>query len=264
MAPYVPRAAWDRMERRVAANTHRILDLLAEHGAHATFFVLGWVAEREPGLVRRIAAEGHEVASHGWSHERVGALGPGAFRDEVRRSKALLEDLSGTAVIGYRAPSFSLDAGEPWAVPILAEAGYRYSSSLHPIRHDHYGDPHAPRFPFPRGHGLLEVPVSTVEVGGRRLPCGGGGFFRLAPYRYTRWALRRIHAEGRPAVFYLHPWELDPAQPRPRGLDRRTRVRHYLNLRRTEARLERLLRDFVWDRIDRVVALPAGALAHAC
>ncbi|RMD80217.1 MAG: DUF3473 domain-containing protein [Gammaproteobacteria bacterium] len=246
---------WDRWPSRVAANTARILDLLAARGVRATFFVLGWVAERHPELVRRIAAAGHEVASHGYAHRRVSTQDRAAFRADVTRAKALLEDLTGRAVQGYRAPSYSIGPGNLWALEELQEAGYRYSSSIYPIRHDLYGWPDGPRFPWrPLGEdGLLEIPITTVELRGRRLPCGGGGYFRLLPYGLYRWALERVNGrDRRPGVFYFHPWELDPAQPRPKGLGPKARFRHYLNLHRMEERLRRLLRDFRWGRMDEV------------
>ena len=246
---------WERWPQRVAGNTARLLDLLAEAGVRGTFFVLGWVAERHPGLVRRIAEAGHEVASHGHAHRRVSTMDPQAFRADVLRAKAALEDAAGVAVWGYRAPSYSIGPDNLWALEVLQETGHRYSSSIYPIRHDLYGWPDGPRFPWrPLGEeGLLEIPITTLEWRGRRLPCGGGGWFRLFPYVLYRGALRRVNRrDRRPAVFYCHPWELDPDQPRPRGLDARTRFRHYLNLERTEGRLRRLLRDFAWGRMDRI------------
>ncbi|KPV40019.1 polysaccharide deacetylase [Thiohalorhabdus denitrificans] len=253
-AGHIDRADWDRLPHRVERNTDRILQLFADHGARATFFVLGWVADRYPDLVRRLADNGHEVASHGYGHIRVDEQSPEEFRADVQRAKALLEDTSGQAVRGYRAASFSIGRDSTWAFDVLREEGHRYSSSVNPIRHDLYGMPEAPRFAHaPAGGDLIEVPVSTVEAGGRNLPCGGGGFFRLLPYAYFRWGLRRINRrEGRPAVFYFHPWEIDPEQPRQRGVALRTRFRHYVNLHRTEPRLRRLLDDFRWERMDRI------------
>lgn len=252
---HVDRGQWDRLPSRVEANTERILGMFSDHGVKATFFVLGWVAERHPALVRAIAAAGHELASHGYSHVRVFRQNPAEFFEDVSRTKKILEDTSGSAVIGYRAASYSIDERTLWALEELERAGYRYSSSIYPIRHDLYGMPRAPRFPFyPTGNrGFLELPISTVEVMKRRLPCGGGGFFRLLPYGVSRWAIRRVNArEKHPCIFYFHPWEIDPHQPRQRGLPAKTRFRHYLHLDRMEARLRRLLVDFAWDRIDRV------------
>ncbi len=255
LAPHFPRADWDKIPTRVGDNIDRTLDLFARHDVRATFFILGWVAERFPGHVRRIAAAGHEIASHGFFHHRVTELSAEEFRRDLADTRALLEDLGGQRVRGYRAPSYSIGASNRWALEVLEEEGYDYSSSIYPIQHDHYGMPEAPRHGFrPTGDGrLLEVPITTVEWGGRRFPCGGGGYFRLYPYRFSRWALRRVNErEGVPATFYFHPWEIDPGQPRVRDAALRTRFRHYLNLERMEARLDRLLGDFRWDRMDRV------------
>ena len=254
-APHIARADWPRLECRVEANIERILLLLDSRGIHATFFTLGWIAERYPAMLRRVADAGHEVASHGYAHLRASDQSAAQFADDVRRSKTILEQLTGLAVRGYRAPSFSIGAANLWAFDVLQEAGYRYSSSIYPIRHDHYGMPDAPRFAWrPRGpHGVLELPVSTVRLRGRNLPAGGGGYFRLMPYALSRWLLRRINSrDGQAGIFYFHPWELDPGQPRPPGLSARTRFRHYLNLGRMEARLGRLTGDFAWDRMDRI------------
>ncbi|MFA9460954.1 XrtA system polysaccharide deacetylase [Thiohalorhabdus methylotrophus] len=251
---HIRREDWDRLPHRVERNTDRILQLFADKGARATFFVLGWVAERYPDLVRRVADNGHEVASHGYSHIRVTDHAPEAFRADVRTTRRLLEEVSGQPVKGYRAASFSIGRDNAWAFDVLQEEGYRYSSSVNPIRHDLYGMPDAPRFAFTaNAQGLIEVPISTVPLAGRNNPCGGGGFFRLLPYPYFRWGMRRInHMEGQPGVFYFHPWEIDPDQPRQRGIGWRTRFRHYVNLHRTEDRLKRLLGDFRWDRMDRI------------
>lgn len=254
-APHIDRADWPRLECRVEANIERILLLLERRRIHATFFTLGWIAERYPAMLRRVAQAGHEVASHGYGHLRASEQSPAQFAEDVGRSKAILEQLTGQAVLGYRAPSFSIGAANLWAFDILQEAGYRYSSSIYPIRHDHYGMPASPRFAWrPRGpHGVLELPVSTVRLRGRNWPAGGGGYFRLLPYVLSRWLLRRINSlDGQAGIFYFHPWELDPGQPRPPGLGARTRFRHYLNLGRMEARLARLTHDFAWDRMDRI------------
>ncbi|WP_408003486.1 XrtA system polysaccharide deacetylase [Pseudothauera nasutitermitis] len=250
LAAHFPREQWDAQPCRVERNVDRILDLLARHDARATFFTLGWVAERYPQLVRRIAAGGHEVASHGYAHERASAQTPEVFLADIRLAKAVLEDISGQPVSGYRAPSFSIGAGNPWAHDCIAEAGYRYSSSVYPVRHDHYGMPDAPRFPWRLDNGLVEIPVSTVRWLGRNWPAGGGGWFRLLPYALSRWQIARVNrADRRPAIFYFHPWEVDPEQPRVRA-EARARFRHYVNLRRTEGRLARLLADFRWERAD--------------
>jgi polysaccharide deacetylase family protein (PEP-CTERM system associated) len=253
LTPAIPRERWDSWPSRVVASTRRVLALLAAAEVHATFFVLGWVARRHPGLVRDIVAGGHELASHGHGHHKVGELGPRAFRSDVADTRLLLEDAGGVPVRGYRAPSFSIGPDEWWAFEALGEAGYGYSSSVHPIAHDHYGLPEAPRVPFrPFGETLLEIPVATLDLG-RRVSCGGGGHFRALPYAWSRWCLARYGRASRsPATFYFHPWEIDPGQPRVRGLSSRSRFRHYVNLGRMEAKLTRLLADFAWDRIDRV------------
>lgn len=257
--PHIRREDWDSIPCRVERNMDRILDLFDAAGVKATFFTLGWVAERYPHVVRRLVAEGHELASHGYEHVRVVNQDPESFRADVTRTKRLLEDLAGVEVRGYRAASYSIGAQNLWALDVLHEAGYRYSSSIYPIKHDLYGMPDAPRFAFrPKPDGILEIPVSTVALGGRKFPCGGGGYFRLFPYTLSRWAISRVNRQDRQAcLFYFHPWEIDPDQPRQRGLPLKTRVRHYLNLTRTQSRLRRLLRDFQWDRMDRIF-LQAG------
>ncbi|MBL8343684.1 MAG: DUF3473 domain-containing protein [Rubrivivax sp.] len=271
LAPYIRRDEWGSRECRVERNVHRILDLLAPQGIKATFFTLGWVAERYPQVVGRIVAEGHELASHGYGHERASDLDDAAFTEDVTRAKRLLEDLAGRPVLGYRAPSFSIGKGNLWAFDVLARAGYRYSSSIYPIAHDHYGMPDAPRFAHRLACGLLEVPVTTVRMRNRNLPSSGGGYFRLLPYAASRWLISRVNRVDREAaVFYFHPWEIDPGQPRVPGIDAKTRFRHYVNLPRTEAKLQRLLRDFRWGRMDAIFlpraagagpALPAAAAA---
>jgi polysaccharide deacetylase family protein (PEP-CTERM system associated) len=251
---HVEKAQWHTLPRRVEANTLRILDLFAENQVRGTFFTLGWVAERYPELVKRIVSAGHEIASHGWEHVRVSTQTPLEFRRDIERTRKLLQDLSGEPVLGYRAASYSIGASESWAWEQLAQAGYRYSSSIVPIRHDHYGIPDAPRFAFDTADGrLLEIPITTVPVVGRNINCGGGGWFRLFPYPISRWALARVNSvEGQAGIFYFHPWEIDPQQPRPEGLGMRTRFRHYLNLDRTLSRLQRLLQDFRWGRMDEI------------
>ncbi|MGX9217163.1 XrtA system polysaccharide deacetylase [Massilia varians] len=254
-APYIDRDSWPSRECRVEANMERILAIYERHGVKATFFTLGWIAERYPAMVRRIVAAGHELASHGYGHLRASDQSREQFDNDIRSSKALLEDIGGQAVLGYRAPSFSIGHANLWALEALQEAGYRYSSSIYPIAHDHYGMPDAPRFAFyPHGpDGLLEVPVTTVNMLGRNLPAGGGGYFRLLPYALSRWMMQKVNREDRqPALFYFHPWELDPGQPRPQGLDAKSRFRHYVNIERMEGRLEQLARDFAWDRMDRI------------
>ncbi len=262
LEPHFPRESWDRIPTRVEGNIERTLALFARHRIRATFFILGWIAERFPRHVRRIAADGHEIASHGFAHHRVTELDPERFRRDLADTRKLLEDISGQQVRGYRAPSYSIGESNRWALDVLEEEGYDYSSSIYPIRHDHYGMREAPRHAFrPTTRGrLLELPISTVEYAGQRLPCGGGGYFRLYPYAFSRWALRRVNQdEGRAAIFYFHPWELDPGQPRVGEATARTRFRHYLNLGRMEPRLDRLLADFRWDRMDRVFLDGQGA-----
>jgi polysaccharide deacetylase family protein (PEP-CTERM system associated) len=262
LAPYIPRDDWDRRECRAEANVRRILAMLDEAGVKATFFTLGWIAERHPQLVKDIVAAGHELASHGYGHERASDLDRAAFTQDVRRAKALLEDLGGVAVQGYRAPSFSIGAQNLWAFDVLQEAGYRYSSSVYPIAHDHYGMPDSPRFAYPVRDGLIEVPVTTNRIGGRNLPSSGGGYFRLLPYGVSRWLIRRVNeVDAQSAVFYFHPWEIDPDQPRVPGVDAKSRFRHYVNLSRTEGRIRRLLGDFAWGRMDEIF-LSAPAAAH--
>lgn len=253
LAPYIRRQDWDRLPCRVEANVERILSLLDEAGHKGTFFTLGWIAQRYPDMVRRIARAGHEIASHGSAHLRATDQSPEQFYEDIDSAKKLLEDLSGQAVKGYRAPSFSIGARNPWALDAIARAGYRYSSSIYPVKHDHYGMPDAPRFPYESREGLIEVPITTARVGRRNLPAGGGGYFRLLPYALSRWLIRRVNEQDcQPAMFYFHPWEIDPDQPRVAGTDPKTRFRHYVNLARTEPRLRQLLRDFRWGRVDQV------------
>lgn len=255
---HIDRQTWDDRECRVERNVDRILELFDRHAVKATFFTLGWIAERYPDMVRRVVEQGHELASHGWSHIRVTQQDAEAFRQDVARTKTLLEDVSGHEVIGYRAASYSIGATNLWALDVLNETGHRYSSSIYPITHDLYGMPDAPRFAFrPAAGSFVEFPVTTVRVAGRNLPCGGGGWFRLVPYAGMRWALRRVNrVDQESAIFYFHPWEIDPEQPRQDGLDAKTRFRHYLNLERMQTRLDRLLGDFTWGRMDEVLYWP--------
>ncbi len=250
----ISRDEWARMPVRLLENIERILEILDDEGVKATFFTLGWVCERFPKLVRDIAAAGHEIASHGHEHSRVTTFNPEQFLDDVEGTRKRLEDISGTAVVGYRAPSFSIGKETLWAYDVLREAGYRYSSSVYPIQHDHYGLPNAPRFPFRSSpDGLLEIPMSTLPLLRRNWPCSGGGYFRLLPLRYSIWAVKRINEqEQMPAVFYFHPWEMDPDQPRIDGISMQAKFRHYLNLEKFEYRLTQMLRTFRWDRMDRI------------
>lgn len=254
----IRRDQWDGLEQRVERNAGAVLDLFAEAGVKATFFTLGWVADRHPQLIRRAAEAGHEIASHGWDHRRVFTLGEQDFRADLRRAHSAIADAAGVEPKGYRAPSFSIDARTPWAHQVLAEEGYSYSSSVAPVAHDHYGWREAPRFAFrPLADSrLIELPVTTVELAGRRMAAGGGGFFRLLPYRFSSWAIGRVNAsERRPAVFYFHPWEIDPGQPRVAHAPLRSRLRHYTNLSAMEGKLLKLLRSHSWGRTDEVVAV---------
>lgn len=259
----IPRSDWDGLALRVEDNVARILDLFAAAEVKATFFTLGWVAQRQPATIRRIVDAGHELASHGWDHARVFSLDRARFADDIARARGVLEDAGGTAITGYRAPSFSIDARTPWAYDVLAEHGYTYSSSVAPVVHDHYGWRDAPRFAFCplAASPLVELPVTTAMLGGRRLAAGGGGFFRVLPYAFTRWAIRQVNGEERrPAMFYFHPWEIDPDQPRVPHAPLRSRLRHYTNLARMAGKLGELLREFSWDRMD-VVARAEAPLA---
>ncbi len=251
-ASTIDRKDWDLLPSRVERNTHRLLDILAEAAVQATFFALGGIVRRYPSIAQRIVADGHELASHGNDHIRVDRCSAVAFRADVHDSKRILEDAGGVAVHGYRAPTFSIGRETDWAHEILAEEGYRYSSSVYPVKHDLYGSPDAPRSAFSPCPGLIEIPMTTVRLVGRDLPASGGGYFRLFPYPLTRRLLTKARQGGDPAIFYLHPWEIDPQQPRQRQAPLRSRFRHYLNLSRTEPRLRRLLRDFSWTRLDRL------------
>jgi len=256
---YVPRESWNQTRTRVEANVDRIMEMFDQQGVKATFFTLGWIAERHPQMVKAIAEQGHEVASHGWSHVRVTQQNREQFRDDVLRTKGELESLTGQQVLGYRAASYSIGESNLWALDVLNETGHRYSSSIFPIKHDLYGMPDAPRFAFhPHDDDFVEFPVTTVKVANRNLPCAGGGWFRLIPYAGMRWAMRRVNQiDQESVIFYFHPWEIDPAQPRMQGLDAKTRFRHYLNLDRTQDRLKRLLKDFRWGKMsDLLDALP--------
>lgn len=251
MAPYISRDSWDSIPCRVERNVDQLLKLFHERGSRATFFMLGWVAERYPQVTRRIVAAGHELASHGYGHMRATDQTREEFFRDITQAKKILEDIGGINVAGYRAPSFSIGASNPWAFDCISKAGYRYSSSVYPVKHDHYGMPDAPRSPYQSRDGLLELPLTTVRIFGRNLPAGGGGFFRFLPYQVSRWAISRVNnGEKRPAIFYMHPWEIDPGQPRILEANFKTRFRHYVNLSLTEDRLRRLTVDFKWDRLD--------------
>jgi polysaccharide deacetylase family protein (PEP-CTERM system associated) len=247
----IARRDWDHLPRRVEAATSRLLDLLDDADVRATFFTLGWVAERHPALIRRIVADGHELASHGFGHALVDTLGEAEFRADVGRARRVLEDIGGVAVRGYRAPTFSMGPRTPWAWDVLSAEGHTYSSSIYPIRHDLYGEPTAPRLPHRRGD-LWEIPMTTLTLFGRNVPVAGGGWFRVAPYTLFRAALRKVDRGGEHSLFYIHPWEIDPGQPRVRQAKLSSRLRHRINLSVTEARLTRLLAEFSWGRMDQV------------
>ena len=245
---------WKSFPQRVESNVDWILNTFDTHGVKATFFTLGWIAERYPSMVKRIVSAGHELASHGWSHVRVVNQCPKSFRDDVNRTKQVLEDLSAGPVYGYRAASYSINESNLWAHDVLADAGYTYSSSIAPIKRDLYGIPDAPRFRYSVSDGrLAEIPITTIPIAGRNLNCGGGGWFRLFPYSFSRWSLNRVNeAEKQPGLFYFHPWEIDPDQPRVDGISRKAKFRHYLNLDQMQHRLCKLLVDFKWSRMDEV------------
>ena len=252
-APHINRSDWNMRECRVVRNVMRILDLLEVRGTKATFFTLGWVAERYPALVREIVSRGHELASHGYGHERASDLSEQAFFDDIASAKFILEDLTGVEIKGYRAPSFSIGIGNQWAFDSLARAGYKYSSSVYPIKHDHYGMPDSPRFAYNVRPGLLEIPVTTLRVMNRNLPSSGGGYFRLFPYALSRWMLRQVNeTDAQSGIFYFHPWEIDVEQPRIAGIGSKTKFRHYVNIPRMEGRLKKLLGDFSWGRMDEI------------
>ncbi|MFC4291676.1 XrtA system polysaccharide deacetylase [Sphingorhabdus arenilitoris] len=251
----IKRSDWDSLECRAERNTDGVLALFDDAGVKATFFTLGWVAERYPALMRRIVEAGHEIASHGYAHDRVFNFTPDQFAADIDKARKIIEDTSGAAVTGYRAPSFSIDKRTPWAHEILAEKGYYYSSSVAPVKHDHYGWAEAPRFAFHpvAGSDFLEIPVTTAQLGPKRLAAGGGGFFRLLPYQFSRWAIRQVNLEeGRPAIIYFHPWEIDPDQPRVANAPVKSKLRHYTKLDKMAGKLARLAREFEWERLDAI------------
>lgn len=251
---HVERDSWNGLNTRVEANIDRILMIFSESNISATFFTLGWIAERHPAMVKKIVNAGHELASHGYSHIRIAQQKVKEFREDIKKTKHILEDISGKAVIGYRAASFSINATDHWAYQELQTAGFKYSSSIYPVKHDLYGIPKGPRFPFtPDNSDILEVPISTLEIMGARVPCGGGGYFRLFPYSLSSWLIRRINnREGKSCIFYFHPWELDIDQPRIENVSVKTRFRHYNGLKRMEPKLRKLINSFDWDRMDRI------------
>lgn len=252
---HISRESWDRLPCRVERNMDVILGLMAESGTKATFFTLGWLAERYPALVKRLVAEGHELASHGYSHRRASDQSRKEFFQDISSAKKLLEDIGGVEVKGYRAPSFSIGTDNMWALALLKDAGYQYSSSIYPVAHDHYGMPDAPRFGYTpgAGNGLLELPPTTIHAFGRNWPASGGGYFRLLPYQASRAMIKHINRrEQQSAIFYFHPWEIDPDQPRQRNISFKSRFRHYVNLQRTQGRIRKLLNDFEWGRMDEI------------
>jgi polysaccharide deacetylase family protein (PEP-CTERM system associated) len=259
----IERDNWNSLADRVERNVNEMLDLFDETQVKATFFALGWVAKRHGGLMREIVARGHELASHGWDHGRVFRMDRKTFGEDISRARQVLEDASGVRVVGYRAPSFSIDRRTPWAFMELAEQGYTYSSSVAPVSHDHYGWEDAPRFAFKPlpWSPLVEIPVTTAIFAGKRLAAGGGGFFRVIPYGFTRWAIRQVNQrEGRPAVFYCHPWEIDPGQPRVAGAPLKSRLRHYTNLDKMSGKLRQLVGEFAWGRLDLLAHREAARL----
>ncbi len=262
----IDRGSWDSLSMRVERNCETILAMFAEAEVVGTFFTLGWVAKRYPAMMRRIAAAGHEIASHGWDHARVFHMDRTSFALDLKMARETLEDTSGVRVNGYRAPSFSIDQRTPWAFEELAAQGFAYSSSVAPIAHDHYGWREAPRFAFHpiAGSDFIEIPVTTAEFAGRRLAAGGGGFFRVLPYGFSRWAIRQVNQDGRPAVFYFHPWEIDPGQPRVAHAPLKSKLRHYTNLGGMAGKLRQLIGEFRWGRMDALAqeeAAKAVALA---
>ena len=253
----IDRADWDGLANRVERNTDAVLAIFAEAGVTGTFFTLGWVAERYPALIRRIVDAGHELASHGYDHKRIFTFDAGGFRADLRKARGILEDAGGVKVTGYRAPSFSIDPRTPWAHQVLAEEGYAYSSSVAPVKHDHYGWADSPRFAWKpvAGSDMIELPVTTAKLGGRTLAAGGGGFFRLLPYRFSHWAVKQVNSAGHPAIIYFHPWEIDPDQPRVAHAPFKSKLRHYSRLSAMAGKLRQLVGDFQWGRVDDVARI---------
>ncbi len=251
---YITRDSWENIPTRVEKNIDKILAIFDEENVKATFFILGWIAERHPGMTKRISDNGHEIASHGYSHTRIINLDKNEFMEEIRKTNAILENLTGEKVIGYRAPSYSIVKENKWAHEVLEDNGFAYSSSIYPIKHDLYGIPDSPRFRYTVGTGtFLEIPISTFRMLGKNIPCGGGGYFRFFPYSFSKFMIDRINNnEKESCIFYFHPWELDLDQPKTSGLNFKTRFRHYLNLEKMETRLRQLLKDFSWGRVDEV------------
>ncbi len=259
--PYIAKREWENLPHRVQQNTHQVLDVFANNNIKATFFTLGWVAERYPDLVKRIVKEGHELACHGYEHIRVTEQTPEQFRDDVSKTKKLLEDMGGVEVKGYRAASYSINTSNLWALDVLQEEGFKYSSSIYPVKHDLYGIPDAPRFMYEpvANSRFKEIPITTVRFGDKNMPCGGGGFFRFYPYAFSKWAFNRVNnKEKQSGIFYFHPWEIDPEQPRQQGLSLKAKTRHYLNLHKMERRIKLLLTDFNWNTMEYVFLKNTG------
>lgn len=259
-APVIRRSSWPTLPCRVEHNVEMLLAVLERRKVGATFFMLGWIAERYPRLVREIVDAGHEIANHGYAHKSATDQSPAEFREDLVCSKAVLEDLTGSAVRGYRAPCFSIGRTNLWAHDVVAQTGHAYSSSIYPIRHDLYGMPGAPRFPYRASNGLLEIPPTSIRLFGKNFPAAGGGFFRLLPYPVSAWAVRRVNTvDEQAAIFYCHPWEIDPQQPRVHAASLKSRFRHYVNLELTMSRIDRLLQEFRWARMDQVFAAQLNA-----
>lgn len=255
-SPYIKRSDWDSHDCRIERNIEKIINLLDNSGTKATFFTLGWIAERFPQMVRKITQEGHELASHGYGHERASDLSEKDFLSDIQSSKKILEDISGVQIKGYRAPSFSVTKENLWVFDCLLSSGYKYSSSIYPIKHDHYGLPESPRFSYPAREGLIEIPITTLRLFGKNFPSSGGGYFRLLPYSLSKLMIDRVlSVDKQPAIFYFHPWEVDNEQPRIKDIDFRTKFRHYINIKGMERKLVRLLSDFKWDRVDKVFSV---------
>lgn len=251
--PYIKRNEWDSFECRVEKNINKILNLLNKNNTKATFFTLGWIAKRYPSMIKKIVDAGHELASHGYGHARVTDLTNEEFYQDVSRAKNILEDIGGKQVLGYRAPSFSIGSKNLWALEILSETGHRYSSSIYPVKHDHYGTPDAPRFIYKSHEDLLEIPPTTIRIFNRNIPASGGGYFRLYPYCVSRWMLKQVNKKDKKSsVFYFHPWEIDSDQPKIPNIDAKNKFRHYINIENTEKKLDRLLQDFKWNRMDKI------------
>ena len=244
----IQRSNWNNMPLRVERNTYRLLELFEKYNTKSTFFVLGWVAQKCPQLIQDIVAQGHELASHGYAHQRATTMSKEALIDDIKSSKDILEEISGIEVIGYRAPSFSINESNQWVFQLLVDLGFKYSSSTYPISHDLYGEPNWPRFAYQRNEGILEIPIPTLCNKDKNIGIGGGGYFRLYPYWLSKRRIDKFHQqEQKPYSFYFHPWEIDPQQPRIKEASLKSKIRHYINLSKMEDKLERLLQDYQWN-----------------